>query len=88
MLPDVFLRVLKVLQEEKRPIAWKMSKSMNGHIFLGTNHFPAEYGKSGLSENNASKIAKNQEITGSKLKPAPSKHKKKSVDMGKGNMDR
>lgn len=57
-------------------------------IYFGYQYFPAESGKSGLSKNNASKIVKNQEITGSKLKPAPSKHKKKSVEMGKGKMDR
>lgn len=89
VLPDVFQRVLKVLQEEEQPIAWKLSKSLNGHIFLGINHFPAASEKIGVpTKDDASKILTTQRNTSYKPQSASSKRKKKSPSQLKRDRER
>ena len=41
-LPDVFIRILHVLQQDtNQPVAWKLSKSVDGKFSLFVTHFPA-----------------------------------------------
>ena len=41
ILPDVFLRVLNVLEEGKSPISWTLTKSWNGQLSLNIVHSPS-----------------------------------------------
>ena len=43
ILPDVFVRVLNVLEREKSPISWTLSKSWNGHLSLNIVHSPIKH---------------------------------------------
>ena len=47
ILPDAFLRVIRVLEEGKSPISWTLSKSWNGQLSLNIVHFPTEHHTNG-----------------------------------------
>ena len=40
ILPDVFLRIIRVLEEGKSPISWTLSKSWKGQLSLNIVHSP------------------------------------------------
>ena len=43
ILPDVFSRVLSVIEGEESPISWTLSKSWNGQLSLNIVHFPMKH---------------------------------------------
>lgn len=89
-LPGVFLRLLQVLDQEKDPIAWKLSKAKNGKTFLWISHFPAQLEQKSPSKKNGHKLSQEQELTNAVLvtKTVPPKRKKKSPSQLKRDRER
>ena len=92
-IPGVFLRVIRVLEEENFPISWKLARSWSGKTFLTVTHFPAESGNKESPRKAVALFPKEQENAAHLEKTDPSssasrKRKKKSPSQQKRDRDR
>lgn len=70
VLPDVFLRIFKVLAEEKEPISWKITKPWNGQISLFLTHSPTR------TEKVKNLVSQEQDLNHAALVTSPERKKK------------